>query len=144
MKSCVAHRSRWPGEHIRERMEEKKEQAKEDIESIFTNEIDREGKALSLKMKTIARAKSLAARYFAVADNYNGDSNVKKMSAAFVYMASVIENDRRRQIDISSVSGVNISAISSWYNDIIRNFGMKIIANGDHVICTIEEKESED
>jgi len=113
-------------------------------ESVFIDEIDREGKLLSLKRKTIERAKNLASRYFAIDDNYSCNSHVKKMSAAFVYMASVFENDKRSQMEVGEVCGVTEGTISKWYNDIIKSFGMKVIANGGRVLCVLEDKELED
>ena len=114
------------------------------MESVFKDEIDREGKLLSLKRKTIERAKSLASRYFAIDDNYSCSSHAKKMSAAFVYMASVFENDKRTQMEVGEVSGLTEGTISRWYTDIIRSLGMKVIATGNHVICVLEGQELED
>ena len=126
------------------RDERKFEMSDFDIKSKFADEIDKEGKVLLLKDKTIERAKDLAFRYLEIVNLDHYCLHTTQLIPAFVYMASVIENDRRTQMEIGKVSGVSEPTISKWYNDIIRNFGMKIIAHGEHVIAVIEGKEIDD
>lgn len=106
------------------------------IDSEFC-EIDKEGKALSLKDDTIERAKNLASKYFKVASFDHYYPHIKQLWPAFIYAASIIENDRRTQMDISNVSGIAESVISKWHNDIKRVLCMKIICHGTHAITVL-------
>lgn len=93
-------------------------------------EIDKEGKALSLEDSTIESAKNLASRYFKIADIDHYYPHIKQLWPAFIYTASVIENDSRRQLDVLKVSGVSECIISKWHQDILRVLGMKLIRCG--------------
>jgi len=103
-------------------------------------EIDKEGKALLLEDGTIERAKNLASKYFKIANFDHYYKHVKQLLPAFIYMASIIENDRRTQMEVGKVLGVHESVISKWYNDILGVLGMKIICNGGHTIAVLEEQ----
>lgn len=103
-------------------------------------EIDKEGKALLLEDNTIERAKILASKYFKIADFDHYYPRIKQLWPAFIYAASIIENDRRTQMDIFNVSGITESVISKWYIDIQRVLGLKIICHGTHTITVLEEQ----
>ena len=109
---------------------------------MLMNEIDREGKALSLRRGTIKRAKELALEYFDKVDRNKYFRRVTQLLPAFVYIASIIENDKRNQYEISNMSGVKESIISKWKNDILINLNMKIIEHCGHIIT--EKKRHDD
>lgn len=111
------------------------------IIGMFADEIDKEGKSLQLKEETIEKAKNLSIKYSEKASNYRYYPHFKQLSSAFVYMASVIENDRRTQMEVYMVSGVAESFISKWYKDILRVIGMKIISHNMHVITVLEGQD---
>lgn len=113
-----------------------------EINNKFADEIYREGKILSLKDSTIKKAKDLATEYFEKANFNQRYSHIRQLSPAFIYMASVIENDKRNQYDIYKISGVTECVISKWYNDIIRTLGIKIISNNKRVIAVLERQEN--
>lgn len=111
-----------------------------DISSLI-DEIEREGIALSLRHETIEKAKTLTLKYVDIADTNKYFPYVKQLLPAFIYTASVIENDKRTQYEISEVSDVKESVISKWYNDILRVLNMKVISNCGHVICVKKIRE---
>lgn len=105
--------------------------------------IDEGGKALILKDKTIETAKNLAVRYFKATYQNPRYSSERQLFPAFIYIASAIENDRRTQMDISTVFHVSESSISKWHIDVTRTLGMKIIYGDDrHVIAVLEREEN--
>ena len=109
-----------------------------DMIGMFTCEIDKEGKALQLKEETIEKAKNLFIKYSEKTPNYRYYQYIKQLSSAFVYVASVIENDKRTQMEVCMVSGVTEPVISKRYIEILRVLGLKIISNNTHVICVLE------
>ena len=126
---------------IPEEVRKSKISRRPDMIGMFAYEIEKEGKALQLNEETIEKAKNLVIKYSEKAPNYRYYSHIKQLSPAFVYMASVIENDRRTQIEVSMVSGVAESFISKWYRNILRVLGMKIISNNMHVIAVLEGQD---
>ena len=100
-------------------------------------EIGKQGKALSLKDITIERANNIAIKYFEI-ESFGYPFHIIPLCSAFIYTASIIENDKRRQMDISKISGVRESIISRYYLDIIRVLGMKIISNNKRTIALLE------
>ncbi len=107
-----------------------------DLNRVFY-EIDKQGKALSLKYNTIERAKNIAIKYFKI-ESYGHHYHIIQLCSAFIYTASITENDKRTQIDISQVSGISETMISKWYIDILRVLGMKIISNNKRTILVLE------
>jgi|SRR3972149_7124223 len=101
-------------------------------------EIDKEGKALSLKDDTINRAKNIANRYFDIVRFSSYDHSIRQLWPAFIYTASIIENDKRTQLEICQVSGVSASVISKWYRDILRVLGMKAIYHNLITVSILE------
>ena len=114
-----------------------------DIRIKIDNELDeiyKEGKVLSLEKKTIQKAKELASQYFKIANFNNYRLNIRKLRYAFIYAASVIENDRRTQLEISGISGISECMIGMWYRDILKVLGLKIISHNMRTICVLEEE----
>lgn len=109
-----------------------------EIIKYIANEIDKKGKTLQLNEITIEKAKSLSVRYLESVSNYHRCPIAKQLVPAFIYTASVIENDKRTQMDIYMVSGVAESIISKWHNDILRVLGMNIISSNNRVIAVLE------
>lgn len=100
--------------------------------SFYLDDINRIGKDLNLKDTTIEKAKSLAIRYFRATDRDHYYPYYKQLLPSFVYTSSIIEDDKRSQLEVYNVSGVAEVLIDRWYNDILRtfdtdvNFGLKI------------------
>lgn len=114
-----------------------------DICQEFSNEINREGEELGLKDGTIEKAKDLALRYFEHASFDHYYSYIKQLPPAFIYTASIIENDRRTQMEVYMVSGVAESIISKWYGDILRILNMKLISHNNHMITVLERQDDD-
>jgi transcription initiation factor TFIIIB Brf1 subunit/transcription initiation factor TFIIB len=113
-----------------------------DIDREFC-EIDKEGKALSLEDDAIESAKNLASKYYVTVDFDHYRSHIRQLRSAFLYTASIIENDSRRQMDIYRVTGVAECTISKWHKDILKVLGMKIIKCGSRV-SVLENQDDED
>ncbi len=103
------------------------------------NEIDKVGKVLSLEKKTIQKAKDLASQYFETMDFEHCRLHFRNLRYGFIYAASIIENDRRTQLEISGISGMAESAIGKWYHNVLRVLRLKIISHHDRTICVLEE-----
>lgn len=93
--------------------------------------IDEKGKELELKDTTIKRAKDMAIEYFRKTYQTPHYSSAKNLIPSFVYMASIIEKDRRTQWDIERVYKVSSVTIRKWYKDISDVLGIKIISGGE-------------
>lgn len=107
---------------------------------LYLDDINTIGKDLNLKDTTIEKAKSLAIRYFETALNYDYYPYAKQLLPAFVYTASVIENDRRSQLEICEASGISEGLISKWHNNVLRTLGMKIICHDMRVTAVLERQ----
>lgn len=103
-----------------------------EIYAFYLDGINTIGKDLNLKDATIEKAKSLAIRYFKMMPHYHYYSYYKQLLPAFVYTASIIENDKRSQLEVYKISGIDEVLISRWHNDILGAFGMKVIGYDDH------------
>lgn len=105
--------------------------------------IDEGGKILGSGPFIINKAKELATRYFRNASlKYNKLPTTKTILPSLFYLAYIIGNDRRNQIDIAMKFNVSESHISIWYKDITNILGMKIIYGFDRkVLRIIEEKD---
>lgn len=110
---------------------------KVDVDSQFC-EIDKEGKALLLKDSTIETAKYLMSKYFKIENFGRHYSHIKRLRSAFIYSASIIENDKRTQMEICKISGSSEANISYWYHDVIRVLGIKVIAHDGHTVKVLE------
>jgi transcription initiation factor TFIIIB Brf1 subunit/transcription initiation factor TFIIB len=108
-----------------------------DIDSQFC-EIDKEGKALSLQDTTIETAKYLMSKYFKIENFGRHYSHIRRLRLAFIYIASIVENDRRTQMEMCQMSGMSECTISYWYRDIVRVLGLKIISHAGHTVTVLE------
>lgn len=117
--------------------EKKADEIKIEADSQFC-EIDKEGKVLLLKEATIETAKHLMSKYFKIESFDHHYPHIKGLRSAFIYTASVIENDRRTQMEIAKVAGSSEVTISNWYRDILRVLGLKIIIHYGHTVTVLE------
>ena len=105
--------------------------------------IDEGGKLLGSDSSVIKKTKDLAVTYFNkkwYKDVYC--PTMKTIMPSLLYLASILENDRRTQISIAMVFNVSESNISLWYKDITETLGMKIIYGKDRkVLRVIEEQD---
>lgn len=87
--------------------------------------IEEKGKELSLKDETIKRAKELAIKYFK--DTYRKPhySSARHLLPSFIWVASIIEGDRRFQKDIAAVFGTTNVTITKWNRDIVETMGIE-------------------
>jgi transcription initiation factor TFIIIB Brf1 subunit/transcription initiation factor TFIIB len=108
-----------------------------DVDSQFC-EVDKEGKALSLQDKTIETAKYLMSKYFKIESFGRHYSHIRRLRLAFIYTASIVEDDRRTQIEMCQISGVSEGIISYWYHDIVKVLGLKIISYAGHTVAVLE------
>ena len=90
--------------------------------------IDEKGKDLGLRDVTIKKAKDMAIEYFRKTYQTPHYSSAKNLLPAFMYMASIIENDRRTQWDVEKVYKVSSATIRKWYKDISDVLNIKIIS----------------
>lgn len=90
--------------------------------------IDEKGKELGLRDTTIKKAKGMAVEYFKKTYQEPHYSSVKHLLPSFMYMASIIENDRRTQWDMEMAYNVNTATIRKWYKDISNVLNIRIIS----------------
>lgn len=112
-------------------------QIKLEIDDQFC-ELDKEGKMLSLRDATIEMAKCLMSKYFKIESFARHYYRIGKLRAAFIYTASIIENDRRTAMEIGQLSGVSEAVISSGHSSIVRVLGLKIISHQTHTLMVLE------
>jgi transcription initiation factor TFIIIB Brf1 subunit/transcription initiation factor TFIIB len=108
-----------------------------DIDGQFC-EIDKEGNVLLLKEDTIETAKCLLSKYFKIESFDRHYSRIRQLRLAIIYTASIVENDRRTQIEICQISGISEAVISNWYRKVLRVLGLKIICNNGHTVTVLE------
>jgi transcription initiation factor TFIIIB Brf1 subunit/transcription initiation factor TFIIB len=86
--------------------------------------IDEKGKELSLKDRTIKRAKELAMKYFK--DTYRKPhySSARHLLPSFICIASIMEGDKRSQKEIAEVFGTTNVTITKWNRDIVATIGL--------------------
>ena len=89
--------------------------------------IDEKGKELLLKDETIKRAKELAIEYFKKTYRMPHYSSARHLLPAFIYIASVLEGDRRFQKEVAEVFGTTNVTITKWYRDIVETMGLNLI-----------------
>lgn len=102
--------------------------------------IDNKCKELNLKDDTIERAKKMAIKY--IKDTYCKPryTSIKYLLPAFVYLASIINDDKRTQREIADIFMTTESTIRKWYPDIANTLGIKIIANRiDMIVVKVPE-----
>ncbi len=92
------------------------------------NLIEKGGKTLGLNNQVIKRAKDLAVKYFKkIYFKSNYPQATEDIIPSLLYLASIIENDGRNQMEISLVFNVSESYISRWYRKILDALDMKLI-----------------
>ncbi len=111
--------------------------------NVLIDEIEKNGKTLSLKKKTIETAKKLILLYFD-SDNENENKYLpysKALLSGILYTASFIENDYRSQHDIFEVSGVSEGVISRWHNNILKKLKMKLVVHHGRVLSILKRED---
>lgn len=104
--------------------------------------IDEKGKELLLRDETIKRAKDLAVRYFKETYHRPRYSSSKHVLPAFIYIASLIEGERRSQTEIAEVFNMSHSTVRKWYTDVMNTFGIKVISGISTVSSLIDSDEN--
>lgn len=77
--------------------------------------IETKGKELGLKDETIKKAVDMATEYIKKTYHNPQYSHIKFLLPGFVYISSVLNDDRRTQRDIAHTFGVTSSSIRKWY-----------------------------
>ena len=102
--------------------------------------IDEGGKLLGSDSLVIKKAKDIAVRYFNNTwRRTRYPPTTKKIVPSLLYLASILEKDRRTQMDIAMKLNVSESNISIWYKDITDTLGMKIIYGKDRKVLKVIE-----
>ena len=106
--------------------------------------IDEGGKILGSDSLVIKKAKELATKYFnnvlLKSRNY---PSTKIILPSLLYLASIIGNDRRSQMEIANKFNIAESHISIWYKDITNVLGMKIIYGYNKKVLKILEEQDD-
>jgi transcription initiation factor TFIIIB Brf1 subunit/transcription initiation factor TFIIB len=100
--------------------------------------IDKKGKELQLKDETIKRAKDMATEYFKKTYHMPPYSSARHLLPSFIYIASVLEGERRFQKEIIEVFGTTNVTITKWNRHIIDTMGITIIC--DDMVSVRERK----
>jgi len=123
----------WKGDRMMDnphgRREELENKAYETFVCPNLSLIDIRGRELKLNDATIERAKDLAIEYFKRTRRDHHYSSVKYLLPAFTYIATIIEDERRTQLDIGNVYGVTRVTIRKWYLDIMSVLDINIVNN---------------
>lgn len=77
--------------------------------------IDENCKKLNLKEETIKYAKDLAIEYIKKTYHHPPYSHIKFLLPSFVYIATIIKEDRRTQYDIAKAFGLTKTLMRKWY-----------------------------
>lgn len=106
--------------------------------------IDEGGKILGSDSLVIKKAKELAAKYFNnVFLKSRNPSSTKTILPSLLYLASIIENDRRTQMEIAMKFNISETHVSTWYKDIIDVLGMKIIYGYKRKVLKVLEEQDD-
>jgi len=106
--------------------------------------IDKGGKILGSDSLVIKKAKELAAKYFNnVFLKYRNPSSTETILPSLLYLASIIENDRRTQMEIAMKFNISETHVSTWYKDIIDVLGMKIIYGYKRKVLKVLEEQDD-
>lgn len=103
------------------------------------SQIDKIGKNLNLRVSTIEKAKELAVRYFRATYQNHHYTHIEYVFPALIYDASIINKDRRTQMDISMASNVSEAHISKYHRDILKTLGIKLIYGSDNNLISVSE-----
>lgn len=88
--------------------------------------IEENCKKLGLKDETIKKAKDLAIKYIKKTYHQPRYSHIKFLLPAFVYIASILNDDRRTQREIAEAFGVTSTLIRKWYLHIVDVMNIEI------------------
>lgn len=106
--------------------------------------IDKGGKILGSDSLVIKKAKELAAKYFNnVFLKSRNHSSTETILPSLLYLASIIENDRRTQMEIAMKFNISETHVSTWYKDIIDVLGMKIIYGYKRKVLKVLEEQDD-
>lgn len=106
--------------------------------------IDKGGKILGSGSLVIKKAKELAAKYFNnVFLKSRNHSSTETILPSLLYLASIIENDRRTQMEIAMKFNISETHVSTWYKDIIDVLGMKIIYGYKRKVLKVLEEQDD-
>ncbi len=89
--------------------------------------IENKGKELNLKDKTIERAKDMAVEYIKKTYHHPRYSHIKFLLPAFVYIAAILDDDRRSQYDIAQAFGISESSLRKWCLNIRDELNIEIV-----------------
>lgn len=90
------------------------------------NLIVQKGKELGLKYTTIERAKSMSIEYFKKTYHKPRYSSAKLLLPSFLYVASILEGERRSQTEVADIFGTTTVTIKKWNKDIVAVLGINI------------------
>jgi transcription initiation factor TFIIIB Brf1 subunit/transcription initiation factor TFIIB len=88
--------------------------------------IDIKGKKLKLKDETIKHAQELAIEYIKKTYHQPRYSHIKFLLPAFVYIAAILDDDRRTQYDVAQAFGITESSVRKWFSHIKDIMDIKI------------------
>lgn len=89
------------------------------------NLIDEKGEELGLKEETIKRSREMAIEYFKKTYHQPHYSSARNVLPSIVYMAAIIEDDRRIQSDIARIFDVTSPTINKWCKDVMSVLNIK-------------------
>ena len=89
--------------------------------------IEQKGKELYLSDETIKRAKDLAIEYLKKTYHTPHYSHIKYLLPSFLYMASILDHDRRFQDQVAEVFGISTVTIRKWNEDIMNTMERETI-----------------
>lgn len=84
-------------------------------------------KKLNLKDETIEQAKDLAFKYIEKTYHRPDYSHIKFLLPAFTYIATLTNDDKRTQREISEVFGTTESSLRKWYIHIVNLMEINIV-----------------
>ena len=102
--------------------------------------IDEGGKILGSDRWIVERVKDIAIKYFnKISYMPSCPPTTKTILPALFYLAYIIENDRRTQMDIAMAFDISESNISVWYKNITSVIGLKIIYGCNRKVLKVLE-----
>lgn len=81
--------------------------------------IEQKGKELYLSDETIKRAKDLTIEYLKKTYHTPRYSHIKYLLPSFLYIASIIDGDRRFQDQVAEAFGISTKTMRKWNEDIM-------------------------
>jgi transcription initiation factor TFIIIB Brf1 subunit/transcription initiation factor TFIIB len=81
--------------------------------------IDNNCKELDLNDNIIKKAKEMAIEYLKKTYHAPRYSHIRYLLPSFVYLASILEGNKRSQMEIAMIFGITITTMRKWNDDII-------------------------